>query len=254
MSLDNSAPASDARAAAIPDERQPAANSADRRDQLRKLTDPKAMRAIAHPTRLSLLDLLSRHDQLTATEAAELVGESPTNCAFHLRTLAKYGFVEEAGEAPGRRRPWRRAHLGFSFDDTGQADDDTGQADTGQAAQLLADLLWDGWLRRLQQVRNTRHRFDRRWREVTSGSQYLGYLTPAEAAEFNEQLQQLFDRHRERLGHPDRRPEHALAVEYLLFSFPQQAAEPPSGAAVALPSGGALEAVAPPGGEPAGTP
>jgi predicted ArsR family transcriptional regulator len=192
------------------------------RDQPRKLTDPKAMRAIAHPTRLALLELLSRHDQLTATEAAELVGESPTNCAFHLRTLAKYGFVEEAGEAPGRRRPWRRSHLGFSFDDNGRAD-----AETDQAAQVLANLLWDGWLGRLQQVRNTRHRFPADWRDVTGGSQYLAYLTPAEAAEFNEQLQQLFDRHRDRLGHPGLRPAAAIPVEYLLFSFPQDGATPP---------------------------
>ena len=179
------------------------------------------MRAIAHPTRLALLELLGRHEQLTATEAAELVDESPTNCAFHLRTLAKYGFVEEAGAGPGRRRPWRRAHLGFSFDDTGSAD-----TETGQAAQALADLLWDGWLRRLQRVRNTRHRFDPPWRQVTAGLQYLAYLTPAEAEEFNEELQQLFDRHRDRLGHPDQRPEQAMPVEYLLFSFPQQAADP----------------------------
>jgi DNA-binding transcriptional ArsR family regulator len=195
----------------------------DPRDQPRKLTDPKAMRAIAHPTRLSLLELLGRHDQLTATEAAALVGESPTNCAFHLRTLAKYGFVEEAGEAPGRRRPWRRSHLGFSFNDTGAAD-----AETDQAAQVLADLIWDGWLSRLRQVRNSRHRFPPAWRGVTSGSQFLAYLTPAEAVEFNEQLVQLFDRHRERLGHPDRRPAEAIAVEYLLFNFPQDAAAPPA--------------------------
>jgi predicted transcriptional regulator len=200
-----------------------AGGPANSRDQPRKLTDPKAMRAIAHPTRLSLLDLLSRHDQLTATEAAELVGESPTNCAFHLRTLAKYGFVEEAGQAPGRRRPWRRSHLGFSFDDTGQAD-----AETDQAAQVLADLLWDGWLRRLQRVRNTRHQFPPSWRDVTSGSQFLAYLTPAEAAEFGAQLQQLFDRHRDRLGHPDQRPAEAIPVEYLLFNFPQDGATPPN--------------------------
>jgi DNA-binding transcriptional ArsR family regulator len=184
------------------------------------LTDPKAMRAIAHPTRLALLELLGRHEQLTATEAAELVGESPTNCAFHLRTLAKYGFVEEAGAGPGRRRPWRRSHLGFSFDDSGGAD-----AETDQAAQVLADLLWDGWLRGLRLVRNTRRRFGQPWREVTSGSQYLAYLTPAEAAEFNAELQRLFDRHRDRLGHPERRPENTVAIEYLLFSYPQQAAD-----------------------------
>src|SRR5580693_4719849 len=71
------------------------------------LTDPKAMRALAHPVRMALLELFRSHQTLTATQASELLGESPANCAFHLRTLAKYGFVREAGGGRGRERPWR---------------------------------------------------------------------------------------------------------------------------------------------------
>src|SRR6202042_2178730 len=71
------------------------------------LTDAVAMRALAHPVRVSLIELLAVVDTLTATQASELLGESPANCAFHLRTLAKYGFVEEAGGGRGRERPWK---------------------------------------------------------------------------------------------------------------------------------------------------
>ena len=67
----------------------------------RQLTDPKAMRAMAHPVRLALMEEINDAGTLTATEAAERVGESPSNCSFHLRQLAKYGFVEEARAAPG---------------------------------------------------------------------------------------------------------------------------------------------------------
>ena len=80
-----------------------------------EVTDPKAMRALAHPVRMALLEALSEHGQLTATEAGELVGESPANTSFHLRQLAKYGFVEEAEGGTGRRRPWKRKHLGMQF-------------------------------------------------------------------------------------------------------------------------------------------
>src|SRR5215471_14677098 len=76
----------------------------------RKLTDARAMRALAHPVRIALLEALIHAGTLTATQASELVGESPANCAFHLRTLAKYGYVVEAGGGKGRERPWRRAH------------------------------------------------------------------------------------------------------------------------------------------------
>src|SRR5215475_13569317 len=72
-----------------------------------RLTDPKALRALAHPLRLQLVGQLRVHGQLTATQAGELLGESSASCSFHLRQLAKYGLVEEAGGGHGRERPWR---------------------------------------------------------------------------------------------------------------------------------------------------
>ncbi|HWJ42006.1 MAG TPA: helix-turn-helix domain-containing protein, partial [Solirubrobacterales bacterium] len=66
------------------------------------LTDPRALRAMAHPTRLELIGLLRRGGPLTATRAARQIGESPASCSFHLRQLAKYGLVEEAGGGRGR--------------------------------------------------------------------------------------------------------------------------------------------------------
>jgi hypothetical protein len=43
------------------------------------------------------------------------IGETPNNCSFHLRQLARYGFVEEAGGGKGRARPWRLASLGWDI-------------------------------------------------------------------------------------------------------------------------------------------
>src|SRR6202046_3398328 len=71
------------------------------------ITDPTVMRALAHPVRMALIELFGVHPTLTATQASEALGESPANCAFHLRTLAKYGFLEEAGGGRGRERPWK---------------------------------------------------------------------------------------------------------------------------------------------------
>ena len=62
-----------------------------------KLTDPRALRAYAHPTRLALMGLLRRAGPMTATQAGERIGESAASCSFHLRQLAKFGLVEEAG-------------------------------------------------------------------------------------------------------------------------------------------------------------
>jgi predicted ArsR family transcriptional regulator len=59
----------------------------------------------------ALLEALWHAGTLTATQAGEMLGETPANCAFHLRTLARYGLAEEAGGGKGRERPWRRVAL-----------------------------------------------------------------------------------------------------------------------------------------------
>src|SRR5690349_22178529 len=87
----------------------------DRQRERVDLTDPKAMRALAHPLRWALLEALAQAGTLTATQASEMLSESPANCAFHLRTLAKYGFVEEAGGGRGRERPWRQTYERVSW-------------------------------------------------------------------------------------------------------------------------------------------
>src|SRR5688572_22451978 len=72
-----------------------------------QLTDPRALRAYAHPIRMTLLGLLRLEGPKTATEAAAATGESVASCSFHLRQLAKYGLVEEVEGVRGRSKPWR---------------------------------------------------------------------------------------------------------------------------------------------------
>src|SRR5690348_15693109 len=74
--------------------------------------DPAAMLALAHPTRLALLELLGAEGPLTASEAGKRLGESPGTMSWHLRLLARHGFVVEAEGGSGRRRPWTVAALG----------------------------------------------------------------------------------------------------------------------------------------------
>ncbi|GAA2746910.1 helix-turn-helix domain-containing protein [Kitasatospora cinereorecta] len=67
-----------------------------------EISDPKAIRALAHPLRLDLLELLTATGPATAARCGRALGTSQASCSFHLRQLAKYGFVEDAG--PGRDR------------------------------------------------------------------------------------------------------------------------------------------------------
>ena len=79
----------------------------DARDPLH-LHDPRAIRALAHPARLAIIDALASGDELTATECAELTGLSPSATAYHLKFLERHGLAEPApARRDGRERPWR---------------------------------------------------------------------------------------------------------------------------------------------------
>jgi DNA-binding transcriptional ArsR family regulator len=72
------------------------------------LTDPRAIRALAHPARQRIIDELYSGKVLTATECAELAGLTPSATSYHLRALSRWGIIERADtSADGRERPWR---------------------------------------------------------------------------------------------------------------------------------------------------
>lgn len=73
-----------------------------------QISDPTAIRALAHPLRLDLLKVLGTLGSATAAQCGRVLGASQASCSFHLRQLAKYGLVEDAGPGSDRReRRWR---------------------------------------------------------------------------------------------------------------------------------------------------
>ena len=179
----------------------------------RELTDPRAMRAMAHPVRLALMEALNDAGTLTATEAAERVGESPSNCSFHLRQLAKYGFVEEAEGGTGRQRPWRAVHTGMRFTDVQE------DPDTALAATTLANVFRERWFARARAGLDQRAAMPEEWRRVTGMDQFTLYVTPDEMKAFNDEMLALCDRFRERLADPSTRPEGSRAIEHVSFYY-----------------------------------
>ena len=83
-----------------------------------RVSDPRALRALAHPLRMALVGLLRMQGPLTATQAGVLLGESSGSTSFHLRSLAKYGLVEEAPGGQGRERPWRATAMFTQWEDS----------------------------------------------------------------------------------------------------------------------------------------
>ncbi|MBO0810292.1 MAG: helix-turn-helix transcriptional regulator [Actinobacteria bacterium] len=182
----------------------------------RRLTDPRAMRALAHPLRLELLEALAHAGSLTATQASEVLGESPANCAFHLRTLAKYGYVEETGGGRGRERPWQRVHTGYQI----PMEQDDPQA--AAAAQEIADYWLDTLLSRARATLARRAVWPPEWQhnELTGQSEDVFYVTPDEARELGTQFRTLMERYQDRLDHPERRPPDAMPIEVIRLGYP----------------------------------
>lgn len=86
---------------------------------VRQLKGVDQLRALAHPRRVEILDLLIADGPLTASACAARLGDSAASCSYHLRQLARFGFVEEAEGGRGRNRPWRWVPMGNQFEATG---------------------------------------------------------------------------------------------------------------------------------------
>jgi DNA-binding transcriptional ArsR family regulator len=178
------------------------------------ISDPKAMRALAHPVRMALLELLGVLGTVTATQASEVLGESPANCAFHLRTLAKYGFVREAGGGRGRERPWTAAQRTLTISSTDQKD-----PQAAQAADALSQVWLERWMDRARRAL-TGNAARPEWEPARQWSRSGRYLTPDEAAQITLEVREIIDRYIDRERDPSLRPPGALPVECTFFTFP----------------------------------
>lgn len=180
----------------------------------RQLTDAREIRAIAHPVRMALLEALAREGPLTATEAGELLGESPSNMSFHLRTLAKYGFVEEAPGGAGRQRPWRRVPVQHVFLD------DSDEAATAVATQTLSRHFAARAFERREEWEATRSSYPAEWRDASFVFDSLVYLTAEELDTVGREFLAILDRYAGRGPERSERPDGAYPVAVVAHGHP----------------------------------
>jgi DNA-binding transcriptional ArsR family regulator len=191
--------------------------------EIRHVTDAQTMRALSHPVRIALIEELSLEGPMTATEVGERIGESPTTCSFHLRQLAKYGFVEEAGGGKGRARPWRMVSIAQRFSAQGDPE-------TELAQDALASLIRDRQLDRYRTWLDTKASYPREWRKAANHTEYVFYLTAEELEQLNDELLALLTpRALERVTDPSRRPPGSVPVEMLMFTYPLRPPAPEGG-------------------------
>ena len=179
-----------------------------------RLTDPRALRAYAHPVRMALVGLLRTEGPLTATRAAELLGESSGTCSFHLRQLAKYGLVEGAGGGAGREKPWRATAM-FTSWEAAPANPELAAA-TGLLNTVVAERYFEQLMHWLEKSQHE----PEEWQEAALFGDRLAYLTAAELTEIGGKVRELLDPYADRTADPSLRPDGARPISYLHLAFP----------------------------------
>ncbi|MDQ0819715.1 DNA-binding transcriptional ArsR family regulator [Arthrobacter sp. V4I6] len=194
----------------------PVAKRRPRPEKKVEITDPKAIRALAHAARLEVIsELYSTQVSRTATELAAQTGLTPSAMSYHLRALQKWGIVVPAATAgDARERRWKAAGTDFTINSGG-----------GVASPEFAvlDLELAAFRRRVNAYARTRD--ERRERgESTDGpssvvlASNLLYLTPDQRTELTERL---FDLLRDyELEDPDRVPEGAQRMATMWSMIP----------------------------------
>jgi DNA-binding transcriptional ArsR family regulator len=138
------------------------------------LSDPAAIDALSHPVRLDVLGYLMSAGPATASVCARAVGDSPSNCSYHLRVLAGHGLVEQAASDDGRERPWKATITGLGIDPSA-----TGPGDAAAAAAMAAASLQLDYQLAREHLR-TRESLPEPWRETDAHASYGLRVTPEE--------------------------------------------------------------------------
>ena len=185
----------------------------------RELGSRTSLRALAHPLRWQLIDLLDSTGQATATQCAEALGETVASCAYHLSILGKYGYARQVAGHAGRDKPWELTDIPQNLSSAGPA------TASGQEAEAAVDAFLDHELTKLKNRFGQLPQEPAAWRE---GSGILGetaWLTAAEMSATWAAIKDLIMQFADRSRDPSHRPEGAREVRLFAASSvaPQRA-------------------------------
>jgi predicted ArsR family transcriptional regulator len=143
------------------------------------IPEPSALRALAHPVRLRILGLLRSDGPSTASALAVRLALNSGATSYHLRQLARHGFVVEVPErGAGRERWWKAAHQA-----TRTEPDDEHSREQREAVDALGQAVAVVQTERLQRAVEERPLLPEAWRRASTLSEWGLRLTPERAEE-----------------------------------------------------------------------
>jgi DNA-binding transcriptional ArsR family regulator len=191
----------------------------------RRITDPGILKALSHPLRRQIYRLLNQQGPQTVTLLAEHTGADPGQLSFHLRELAKHGFIAEAPElARDRRERWWRSEPGSWSFSTEDFTDPAAKAIAGTAKQLMVAEEVD----RIRAYEASKESLDPDWINAAVSSDYNIRLRPDELRELTAELHEVLMRWSaagriEPPVRPEDRPDDGREPVFLfLHAFPER--------------------------------
>jgi DNA-binding transcriptional ArsR family regulator len=179
-----------------------------------KVTDPAALKALAHPLRMRILGRLRREGPATASGLAEHLGESSGATSYHLRQLERWGFVVDAAElGTGRDRWWRASAQMTSWD----------AEEMGDAGRAASD-----WIVRRQTHTAVAHvdaylesqeTLSASWRSSADVSDYALEMSPAQLRAMRDEVHAVIGRY------ADASPGRGARTVFISFVAVPEAAE-----------------------------
>ncbi|MGH2794336.1 MAG: helix-turn-helix domain-containing protein [Actinomycetota bacterium] len=183
--------------------------------KVKKLEDPKTLRALAHPLRLRLLGLLRTGGPATVSTLAGAVDHAIPLVSYHLRQLAEHGFIEEAPDLAKDRREtwWRSSHEFTSWSMTDFLD----TPERLDALGLLQHEILGAHVGRIKAFFDAAQTWDKEWLDAAEMSDLRLTLTPAELKQLVAELWEVINRWRDREPSPD-----AGVAELILYGIPRE--------------------------------
>lgn len=176
--------------------------------------DPKGLKALAHPLRMHILSVLRVEGSSTATLLAKRLGENSGATSYHLRQLARSGFIEEVEDrGTGRERWWRAAHSRINAD----VPENLGDPETQSAWGVYLREVVEQAFRQVEAWLSQEIEWDREWVESTTFSNFLIHLTPVQLRRLRSELIEVIENYR---AAEDRDAEGLERVAIYLQAFP----------------------------------
>jgi DNA-binding transcriptional ArsR family regulator len=179
------------------------------------------LRALAHPLRLQLLQVLHAEGPATASQLGRRLGESSGATSYHLRALHRAGMVEEVDQENGRERWWKRAPERVMIPNSVPPDaSDSERAELQAAHAQIESMFVERDEAALQRWMEVRYGLPLEWQDAQWIGNFRMWATAAEVRGLVETVLELVEPLRKAPGGDYERQE----VHFTFRLLPQQPA------------------------------